>query len=260
MRTFLPICVGFTFLSSLAAQADVPGDQCLGGTLVSIRRDSITTKFNEKIITMRLAPDAEIWRRGVDLDSVHQLVVGDEIYLKCTRGAGGEVLASSVAAVQLDLGVDLTPHHIQEIRVCGGSLVTIGKDTLSMKNDQGVCVVHLKPDTAVWRGEIFHDTSALQLGDDVMARAIVDYPSEELIADGEVIANIAKAEGPVVDIRPDRIIVNESRWHQRITVFFDRRTKFDTDDGELKKGVTVMAIGLDLGRSQFRATSIVIEK
>jgi hypothetical protein len=248
------------FISSLSAQSEVPGDQCLGGTLVSIQQDSMTTKFNEKIITMRLASDAEIWRRGVDLESIQQLVVGDEIYLKCARSAGGEVVASIVSAVQQDSGVDLTPHHIQEIRVCGGSLVAIGKDTLSMKNDDGVCVLRLKPDTTIWRGEIFHDTNALKLGDDVMARAIVDYPSEELIADGEVVANIAKAEGPVVDIRPDRIIVNEGRWHQRVTVFFDRRTKFDTDDGELKKGVTVMAIGLDLGRSKFRAASIVVEK
>lgn len=247
-------------IGSLCAQSVVPGDQCLGGTLVSIQQDSITTKFDQKAITMPLAPDAEIWRRGVDLESIQQLVIGDEIYPKCTRADDGTVVASVVAAVEKDDAIELLPHHIREIRVCGGSLVAIGKDTLSMKNDHGVCVLHLKPDTAVWRGEIFHDTNALQLGDDVMARAIVDYPSENLIADSEVIANIAKAEGPVVDIRPDRIIVNEGRWHQRVTVFFDRRTKFDTDEGELRKGVTIMAIGLELGRSKFRAASIVVEK
>src|SRR5580693_6654319 len=121
MRTLL---LGI-FLSSLSAQPEVPGDQCLGGTLVSIQQDAITTKFNQKIVTMRLASDAEIWRRGVDLESIQQLVVGDEIYLKCARSAGGEVVASIVAAVQQDSGVDLTPHHIREIRVCGGSLVAI---------------------------------------------------------------------------------------------------------------------------------------
>lgn len=256
MRTTVLLCI---FLGTLAAQSEVPGDQCLGGVLVSIQQDSITTKFNEKIITMHLAPDAEIWRRGVDLESAHQLVLGEEIYLKCTR-AGETVVASIVAAVEKDDGVDLTPHHIHEIRVCGGALVAIGEATLAMKNDHGVCVVHFKPDTKIWRGEIFHDTSALKPGDDVMARVIVSYPTEDLIADGEVIANIAKAEGPVVDIRPDRIIVAESRWHNRVTVFFDRRTAFDTDEGELKKGVTVMAIGLELGRSKFRATSVVVEK
>jgi hypothetical protein len=169
------------------------------------------------------------------------------------------VVASIIAAVQKDSGIDLTPHHIREIQVCGGSLVAIGTDTLSMRNDKEVCVVHLKPDTEIWRGEIFHDTNALKLGDDVMARVIVGYPTEDLIADGEVVANIAKTEGPVVDIRSDRIVVDEGR-HQRVTVFFDRRTKFDTDEGALKKGVTVMAIGLELSRYKFRATSIVVEK
>jgi hypothetical protein len=259
MHTPLPVCIGLGLLTSLSAQTEVPGDQCLGGTLISIQQDSITTKFNEKIITMHLGPDAEIWRRGVDLASIQQLVVGDEIYLKCARGAGEDVVASIVAAVQQDSGVDLTPHDIREIQVCGGSLVAIGTDTLSMRNHKGICVVHLKPDTEIWRGEIFHDTSALKLGDDVMARVSVDYPSGDLIADGEVYANLTKAEGPVVEMRPDRIVVDEGHWHQRITVFFDRRTKFDTDSGELKKGVTVMAIGLELSRYKFRATSIVVE-
>src|ERR1700719_3623024 len=90
------------FLSSLCAQPEVPGDQCLGGTLASIQQDSITTKFNEKIVTMHLAPDVEIWRRGVDLESIQQLVVGDEIYLKCTRAVSGAVVASIVAAVEKD--------------------------------------------------------------------------------------------------------------------------------------------------------------
>jgi hypothetical protein len=260
MQTLLPVCIGFSLLISLSAQPEGPGDQCLGGTLISIQQDSITTKFNEKVQTYHLAPDAEIWRRGVDLASIRQLVVGDEIYLKCARAAGGEVVASIIAAVQKDSGIDLTPHHIREIQVCGGSLVAIGTDTLSMRNDKGVCVVHLKPDTEIWRGEIFHDTNALKLGDDVMARVIVGYPTEDLIADGEVYANLTKAEGPVVEMRPDRIVVNEGHWHQRVTVFFDRRTKFDTDEGALKKGVTVMAIGLELSRYKFRATSIVVEK
>src|SRR5580698_8869793 len=102
MRTLL---LGI-FLSSLSAQPEVPGDQCLGGTLVSIQQDAITTKFNQKIVTMRLAADAEIWRRGVDLESIHQLVVGDQIYLKCTRADGGSVVASIVAAVEEDDAID----------------------------------------------------------------------------------------------------------------------------------------------------------
>jgi hypothetical protein len=254
------------FVSSLCAQPEVPGDQCLGGTLISIQQDSITTKFNEKIITMHLAPDAEIWRRGVDLDSIRQLVVGDEIYLKCTRAVSGAVVASIVAAAEKDDAIDLTPHHIAEIRVCGGRLLAFTNNTLSVRNDDGVCIIHLKPGAEIWRGETFHSTSALKLGDDVIARVEVQYPSGELIAE-EVVANLTNTEGAIVSVGSDRIVVDQypgADKHSgyprgRMIVLFDRRTKLDLDRGELKKGATVRAIGLDLGHKSFRATTIVVE-
>lgn len=264
MHTLLPVCIGLALLGSLSAQSDVPRDQCLGGTLVSIQQDSITLKFNEKIATLRLAPDAEIWRRGVDLESIHQLVVGEEIYLECSR-ANGAVVASIVAAVEKDDDVDLVPHHIAEIRVCGGRLLAIGKDTLSVRNDNGICVIHLNPGAEIWRGEIYHDTSVLKLGDDVIARVTVAYPSGDLFAD-EVEANITITEGTIVSLGPDRIVVDQypgagksayPRGH--VTVLFDKRTKFELDGHELKKGSDVRAIGLDLGHKTFRATSIVLE-
>jgi hypothetical protein len=254
MRTLLSGCIGLTFLGSLAAQSEVPRDQCLGGSLVAIQQSSITLKFNEKIMTMRLAPDAEVWRRGVDLDSIHQLVVGDEIYLKCTRA----VVASVVAAVEEGDVLNLVAHHIVEYRVCAGHLVA-AKDTLSVKNDGGICVVRVNADTKIWRGEIFHETSALKLGDDVCARAIVGYPSGELTAE-EVDANVAKAEGTIVSVRPDRIVVEEDRVRRHVTVRFDPRTTFDLDEGILKKGATVLAVGLDLGHNSFRASTVIVEK
>ena len=100
MRALLSI--GLIFLGTVAAQTEVPGDQCLGGTLISIQQNSITTQFNEKIQTYELAPGAEIWRRGVDLKSIHQLVIGDPIYPKCIRAANGAVVATVVAAVEKD--------------------------------------------------------------------------------------------------------------------------------------------------------------
>jgi hypothetical protein len=259
MRALL--CPGLIFLATLAAQSDVPGDQCLGGTLISIQQKSITTRFNEKIQTYELAPDAEIWRRGVDLESIQQLVIGDPIYLKCARAASGAVIASIIAAVEKDDAIELVPHHIQEVRVCGGRLLEIAKDALSVRNDDGICVIHLNPGAEIWRGEFFHDTSALKLGDDVMARTTVAYPSGDLFAD-EVEANITITEGKIVSVRADRIVVRD--WHLpylhgHMTVLLDRRTAYDLDGRELKKGAMVRAIGLDLGHNKFRATSVVLE-
>jgi hypothetical protein len=196
----------------------------------------------------------------VDLDSIHQLVVGDNIYLKCRRTADSGVVASVVAAAEMDDGIDLVPHQIAEIRVCSGHLIAIDKDTLSAKNETGICVIHLKPDTKIWRGEIFHDTGALKLGDDVGARVIVGYPGGELTADEEVEANVAKAEGRIVSMRAGRMVVKEDRVRGLVTVLFDSRTAFDRDQGKLKQGAYVLAVGLDLGHLTFRATSIVVEK
>jgi hypothetical protein len=258
MRTLL----FYIFLSSLFAQPEVPGDQCLGGALIAIQQDSITTKFNEKIITMHLAPGVEIWRRGVDLPNTQRLVLGDEIYVQCTRPG----VASIVAAVEKGDSVELVPHHIVESRYCGGYLVAVTKDTLSVNNDYGICVIHLKAGAEIWRGEVFHDTSALKLGDVIDASATVVYPSQELIAD-EVLANLTITEGTVVSVRPDRIVVDQypgadkhsayARGH--VTVLYDRRTEFDVDLGQLKKGANVRAVGLDLGHNTFRATPIVVE-
>jgi Domain of unknown function (DUF5666) len=255
MRTLL----GLACAVGLYAQPEVPPDQCLGGTLIGIQQDSITLKFNEKMITTRLAPDAEIWRRGVDLPSIRQLVAGDNIYLKCARAASGAVVASIVAAVENDDAVELVPHHIAEIRVCLGRLVAIGQDTLSVKNDNGICVIQLKPGAEIWRGEIFHDTSALKLGDEVGARVVVEYPTGELTAES-VEANVAKAEGTIVSLRADRIIVKEDRLRGHVTLLLDSRTAFDLDHGKLEKGATVLAIGLNLGHNTYRATSVVVEK
>jgi hypothetical protein len=45
-----------------------------------------------------------------------------------------------------------------------------------------------------------------------------------------------------------------------MTVLFDARTNFDLDQGQLKKGVTVLAVGFDLGHDTFRASSIIVER
>ena len=51
-----------------------------------------------------------------------------KLYLKCTRiASGGAVVASVVAAVEDGDAIDLTPHHIAEIRVCGGTACSRSK-------------------------------------------------------------------------------------------------------------------------------------
>ncbi len=268
MRARLIVAMALTFLSRLAAQSAVPRGQCPGGKLIAVQPDSITLKFNDRITTFHLAPGAEIWRRGVDLQNTQQLAIDDDIYTECTRAAGERLLVSIVAAVEKDDAVDIKPHHIVEIRVCMGHLVAKTADTLSLKSDKGICVIHIPAGTPIWRGEIFHDTSVLEFGDDVSARVTVGYPSETLTADGQIDAKAALTEGTIVEVRADRIVVDQypgadphsgyPRGH--MTVLVDARTTIEPGGGKLQKGESVLAVGLDLEHDRFRATKIFIEK
>jgi hypothetical protein len=255
-------------LARVAAGADVPGDQCLGGTLLSAQADSVTTKFNQKIITMPIAPGAEIWRRGVDLKSPQQLVPGEDIYLRCTRSAGGRVMASLIVAAEKDDSVDMVPHHVVEIRACVGTLIAVAKETVSLKNDNGICVLHIDRDTTFWRGQTFHDASALKLGDEIGARARVDYPSGKLIAE-DVEANVDRWEGVITKVLKDTVFMKfDAPVHETVKVIFDRKTQFrncvfDNDlkhlctVGDLKAGRHLETIGLVLGKTELRATNVL---
>ena len=229
-------------------------DNCLGGWLVSAQDGSVTLKFNDKINTYSVTPATEMWRRGVDLSSPKQLVAGDNVFVLCTGS-----VATLVAAVHQDTGVRLEPHNVAEISACLGRLVDIGAYTLTVKNDDGLCSFLVPPGIDIWRGEIYHDTGVLQLGDEVGARVTISYPSGQWVAE-EVEANVAKTEGTIVSARPDRIVVKESRRF-RTTVLLDSRTRCDDCAlADLKKGVDVLATGLELSPNQFRATYITVEK
>jgi hypothetical protein len=260
------LCLGFCLLMR-AAGAEVPPDQCLGGTLLSAQANSITTKFNQKIITMPIAPGAEIWRRGADIRGAEQLVPGDTINLRCTPGPGGRVMASLIVAGTNDQHFEIEPHNIVEIRVCVGRLIAIGKDTLSVENDQGICVVHINAGTTIWRGETFHDTSTLKVGDHVGARARVDYSSGELMAEF-VDANVGHWEGVITKVLKDTIYIKFDKPVKGTgKVIFDAGTDFrscafenlkrDCTPNDLKVGHSLEVIGLLLGEQELRATKVL---
>lgn len=244
----------FAVFISLALASAAHADNCLGGWLVALQDDSVTLKFNDKINTYRVTPATEIWRRGVDLESPQQLVTGDNVFVACTGSVG-----TLVAAVHKDTGVRLEPHNVAEFSACLGRLIDIGAYTLTVKNDQGLCSFLVPPGIDVWRGEIYHDTGVLKLGDEVGARVTISYPSGQMVAE-DVEANVAKAEGTIVSVQPDRIVVKEDRTG-RTTVLLDSRTRCDDCTlAGLKKGVDVLATGLELSPNEFRATYITVEK
>jgi hypothetical protein len=260
MGALLSFFIGLICLGNLAAQTEVPGDQCLGGFLLAIQPQSITLKFNDKVTTMPIAPGAEIWRRGADLDDIHQLVIGDEIYLKCTRaGDAGPAMVSVAAAVESNDGVRLVPHNIAEVSACIGRLIAVTNDTLSLRNDKGGCVIHTNAQTTFWRGDTYHDAGAFKLGDEVSAGVTVSYPGRVLTAE-HVEANVGKVEGSVVSARADRIVVQDFRSRVRVTVLRDDHMSIEQGTRWPGKGAEVMVTGLELGHNTIRAYRLWVEK
>jgi hypothetical protein len=254
------VSAAFLVFAAAAEAQSVNWQDCLADKLLSIQPDSIIVNFNQKIIRILVTPETEIWRRGVDLKSTAELIIGDNIYVRCTKtpAPDGTPIADVVAAVQEGSGVDLKPHDIREIRGCGGHLIDVAAASLVIANDKGTCTLRIAPATDIWRGETYHDASALRIGDEVGSRAFVSYPSGELIAD-LVEANVAKTEGKIVSVKPDRIVVKEDRFG-RVTVFIDNRTKCDEcATTDLRKGAIVLATGLELTKNSFRASYITVE-
>ena len=248
------------FAASATAQTANSQD-CLADKLLSAQTDSIVVNFNAKIIKLVVTPETEIWRRGADLTSPQQLVTGDSIYVKCADkpAPDGSPVATMIAAVQKDNGVDLNPHHIREISVCMGRLIRIAPDSLALSNNHGGCTARVPPGADIWRGETYHDTNVLKLGDEIGSRTFVSYPSGDLLAD-TILANIARAEGKIVSVKPDRVVVKEDRLG-RVTVFLDSRTKCDEcSTKDLRKGSIVLATGLEITKGSFRATYITLEQ
>jgi hypothetical protein len=266
MRVILPLLITVAAAGSLSAQTVVPRDQCLGGRLLSTQEGSITLQFNQRVTTIPIAPGGEIWRHGSDVESIRQLVPGDNVYLKCAQPEpSGAVIATIVAVPEGDDGLKLEPHHITAIGACVGKLIAVARDSITVRNE-GTCKVQINSQTSFWRGENLPHETSLRLGDEVSVRYAVGYPGRVLTVES-VEANVAKCEGTIGDARRGVIIVENFRPRESFKVYFDPRTRIldpendnEHDFAKLTKKTVVLVVGLGLGHNSIRATSIFIEK
>jgi hypothetical protein len=255
---FLPLLC----LVELAAQPPGANTTVISGSLVQIRQDSISLKLNDKVTVVHITPVTEIWRRGKDLTGADELVLGEDVFVQYTRtAADSSPIATLIAAVEADDAIELSPHHVVEYRVCSGYLTDIRANTISVKSDDGICIMRFAAETEFWRGETSHDPSGLVIGDVVTARATVSYPSGELIAE-DVTANITKTHGKVTKVGPGGVVVAEENEQDEpigeTTVLFDEHTIFDEgSQKDLHVGAFLEVIGLDLGHDRMRATRVL---
>jgi len=108
-------------VGSAAAQPTTP--ECIGGTRIDIQPGAITVKRNRTVRAIQITANTEIWRRGVDLDSPAKLVPGEQIFPICKQtAADGLPVATLLAAAEGQDAMYLEPHHVHEVRPCGGGL------------------------------------------------------------------------------------------------------------------------------------------
>ena len=265
MRAF---SVFLLFAAFAAAQQRV--SICNGGTLVAVEGDAIRVEMNRKTERIHTTAATEIWRRGVDLDSPAKLVPGEQIYAQCQeQAADGAPIATLIAAVQGEDAMYMEPHHVHAIRPCGGILIGAAPGSFTVRDDKKVTTVRLEPQPEIWRGQIFHDTGVLHVGDEIDAACEVHYPGESL-STKEVWANLTATEGVIVKVLPNRIIVDQYPGSDRhsayprgkTTILLDSRTGFqDGTRADLHAGLHVRVIGLEARpgkQSGFLATRILI--
>jgi hypothetical protein len=271
--------LGLVILSAFAAQPPI------NGKLVAVGQDSISVEVNQQITTVHIAPDTEIWRRGIDLTDLHELVLGDEIGVTYRRAAAdGSPIPTLIVAFEEGDIVDPVPHHVGEYRVCAGLLSKVAGDRIWVKNilprpreeeEKGICVMRVPASASIWRGETVHDLSVLKIGDVIGASTTVTFPSGELIAT-EISANKIITEGVIVSVRPGRVVIRQVPGtgeysaipRTRIAALIDSRTTFEGGvEQDLRMGTAVQAEGLGLGfhwrtfgPNEFRASVIKIHK
>jgi hypothetical protein len=161
----------------LAAHGQASGQRVVMGRLTKIGDAAIFVRQNKKMTMVHVRPSTEIWRRGVYLGDVAQLVLGEAIRAAYTEvGADGMPVADLVVASEADDALMMVPHKVVEYRFCAGVLADVAEDSLTMlAGVRGACVMLINKQTEIRRGP-------LRPGDHVSVLNIVRHPREELVA------------------------------------------------------------------------------
>lgn len=143
--------------------------------------------------------------------------------------------------------------------VIAGTLVTIHRDSISIKSDHGTFVVRVNSDTKIWRGGPV-DLHDLRLGDDVYVAYHAQEGNGEMVA-VDITANIANWHGTITKIGPDGISIatedEQGNPSGRATIFIDGHTTYyGGSPKDLQVGGWLRALGLDLGNDRMRATRV----
>lgn len=155
------------------------------GRVSKIETGAISLDQNVKTLRILIGPKTELWRRGIDVQTTSQFVLGKDARVLYNEVAPDGAL-KAILVVQFEPGdiVKMVPHEVIEYRSCSGSLVEVANGAITLRtSDNKTCVTHIDAKTEIWHGRISHDPSVLRVGDDISIQSVVQYPEENLVAE-----------------------------------------------------------------------------
>lgn len=146
-----------------------------------------------------------------------------------------------------------------------GTVAAVSESVISVRTGTQVIPVAVDQRTEIWKGAVFHDTSPLRVGDDILARARIDS-NGALVAEA-VWLDIVNFSAVVTGVRASgfEVLTNPNADPQSAyksehkTVNLAGDTVFEASTrGDVRVGRTVQVVGLDLRNGTVRATRVTV--
>ena len=134
-----------------------------------------------------------------------------------------------------------------------GTVEKIDKDQLQIKGPKGIVTLHVDEKTAVQKGRVSHDLSALKVGDEIRANA---YGDEHLTA-VSISAKIT-ISGVITDGNATHITVRPEGAKDTVFVFLRTDTKYGMSKSQLTPGKRVHITGWDSGDGVIDAEKVAV--
>jgi hypothetical protein len=147
----------------------------------------------------------------------------------------------------------------------GGTVAAISGNTLAVTDNRGEWIITVGSDTRIWKRKLFHDLSAVRIGDRITARCRV-VPGTGLTAEAiwlntvNIFGNILKLTRQGIEVMANPNADPRSAYRsEKLDIQVDEDTRFETSQPtDLRIGRNVQVVGVDLGGSKVAASKIIV--
>lgn len=146
-----------------------------------------------------------------------------------------------------------------------GKITAVFPNKIEVRDGTGKHVLYSEPSSEVWRGQDYHDFSALRVNDDVMIRCRTGADGRDVVVG--MYANLGKVEGRITHVDQNGFQVDQnynadpqSGYRRGLRqILYDTGTQWDQSLPEdLRAGRDVFVMGLKLPGGELRASRITV--